>query len=374
MKILIAPNAFKNALPALQAGMAVSRGLKQSNFDHESVVLPIADGGDGTLEILSSAFHANITFTKILGPLEGELEAFYGYSVNDQVGIVEIARTSGLQLLTREDLDPWKANTYGTGQIIKKLILDGCKEIYLTVGGSSSVDGGVGILAALGMKFYSGDQEITNPRPEDLKRIDKIDPEPLQMLTHQVKVILLSDVTNPLLGKDGAVRVFGKQKGVGDSEFEEFEGLMEHWATLVKDHAGKDITELVGGGASGGVPAGLAPFLNVEIREGAKEILKITGFHQELENADLVITTEGQIDGQTAQGKGPGLVAKFAREASIPCIGLCGQIGEDYDPNDSYFKSVMCINSRFDDLLNAMANTEQNLEFMSQQLGNLLAL
>ncbi len=373
MRILIAPNAFKNALSAEEAGAAIAEGFENSELPVECRVMPIADGGDGTLEILADCLDANISYKIINGPLGGEMSGVFAINPESKVGIVELARTSGIQLLDPEDLDPWKANTQGTGEIIKFLIGRGCKKIYLTVGGSASVDGGMGILSALGMKFYNGSDLIERPSPQNLGSISTFDDGELMKTISDVEFILLSDVTNPLLGSNGAITVFGPQKGVEFHEIEEFEHLMSHWADLIKEIKGIDVSEMEGGGASGGVPAGLSPFLDIKIVEGAKEILRLTGFMEELDRSDLVITTEGKIDGQTAQGKGPGIVAKYTSEQKKKCIGLCGQIGEDYDPNNSFFTSVFSIGKTIESLEDAISKTKDNLIFTSTQIGNLFA-
>ncbi len=369
MNILIAPNAFKHSLSSTEVGRAIVEGLDRSRLEGKFSVLPIADGGDGSLTILARALSAEIKSLQVNGPLGSPVLARYAINKKEATGIVELAEASGIRYLSEKELNPWKANTYGTGEIVNKLVLEGCKKIYLTVGGSASVDGGIGILSALGARFFAGKELLTLPVTEDILRITRIDASGLK--TGKCKFILLTDVQNKLLGKNGAVSVFGPQKGVKPDEISEFEGIMKYWSKLLAQD-GRDVTKLTGGGASGGVPAGLWPFLDLDIRSGGNEILDLTGFHELLSHSDVVITAEGRIDAQTGQGKGPGLVAKYASEKGIPVIGLCGIVSEDYDSASSYFTSVWSINRRLESLGQALVNTRRNLLETSIQLGNLL--
>jgi glycerate kinase len=371
--VLIAPNAFKNALDAQSVGEAIAQGLEESKLEGNCFVLPIADGGDGSLDILAHYYGASIDQMEVPDPLGRFVQARYGFNQSAATGVVELAEANGIRWLTEEELNPWIANTKGTGNIIRHLVNRGCKHIILTIGGSASIDGGLGILEGLGVRFLSDGKPFNPTGPCDFHKISEIDASHVQQSLKTVKFTILSDVENELLGEYGAVRVFGPQKGVQSDEIEELEHSMTHWVTLLEQYTSKHIKYMKSGGASGGVPVGLSAFFDVEILQGANEVLRLADFQSYLDRSDVVITTEGQIDAQTGYGKGPGLVAKIASDQGKKVIGLCGQIHDDYDPRDSSFDAVFSINSKLYPLNVAIARTRSNLRYMGLQIGNLLA-
>lgn len=373
MNILIAPNAFKNALSAQEVGHAILQGLKKSRLEGDFYVLPIADGGDGSLDILAHYYQAEVLLIEVPDPLGRFVQAKYAINKTTKTGIVELAEANGIRWLTEDELNPWIANTKGTGLIIKYLIQEGCDHIILTVGGSASIDGGLGILEGLGVKFLS-EGNIFNPTgPCDFHKITSIEASAVQRKFKKVKFSILCDVDNEILGEYGAVRVFGPQKGVIEDEIEELEHSMTHWVHLLENYTSNRIKYMKSGGASGGVPVGLSAFFNVEILQGAYEILRLADFQSFLQKVEVVITTEGQIDAQTSYGKGPGLVAQISSEQGRKVIGLCGQINDDYNPDQSSFDAVFSINSRLYPLNVAISRTRSNLKYMGMQIGNLLA-
>jgi glycerate kinase len=373
MKILLAPNAFKNSLTALEVGEAVAKGLSVSNLEAEISTVAIADGGDGSLPILASHLGAKIFEKEVTGPVGSVVNAKYAYNESLGLGIVELAEASGVRKISSSDLNPWIANTFGTGELIQELIAKGSKRIILTVGGSATVDGGMGILKALGVEFYENGEIFMPTGPCDFHKIDRIDAKKAQQKIQQVDFQVLTDVDNYLLGPIGAVRVFGPQKGISEDEVELFEESFEHWVALLRDFSGQN-PDFEKAGASGGVPAAMKTIFGAEIINGSDFIFDVCELRERINEADIVITTEGQIDAQTSYGKGPGEVAKLARELGKKCIGICGQIGDDYDPGDTYFTSVFPINSKLYSLETAISRTPINLKFTAQQLGNLLAL
>jgi glycerate kinase len=373
VNILIAPNAFKNALDAQSVGEAIAEGLKESKLVGEFFVLPIADGGDGSLDIVTRYHQAKIYQIEVSGPLGRQVEARYGFNDVTATGVVELAEASGIRRLTADELNPWNANTKGTGTIIRHLVSNGCKHIILTIGGSASIDGGLGILAGLGVKFFSEGKPFNPVGPCDFHKITAIDTSDTQQFLKGTKFTILSDVENLLMGQFGAVRVYGSQKGVQADEMEKFEHSMAHWVALLEKYTTKDIKLMKSGGASGGVPVGLAAFFDVEILQGADEILRLADMQSYLDKSEVVITTEGQIDAQTSYGKGPGLVAKIASDQGKKVIGLCGQIDDDYNPHKSYFDIALAINTKLCPLNIAIARTSSNLQYMGMQIGNLLA-
>lgn len=372
MNILIAPNAFKNAVNATEVGEAIHQGLAESKLQGEFYVLPIADGGDGSLDILAHYYEAKIEQIEVPDPLGRFVQARYAYNEKTLTAIVELAEANGIRWLTEEELNPWIANTKGTGLIMRHLINLGCQHIILTVGGSASLDGGLGILEGLGVKFFSEDKPFQPTGPCDFHKITKIDASAAQAKLQKVKISILCDVENEILGEYGAVRVFGPQKGVQDDEIEELENSMSHWVELLEGYTDHRLKYMKSGGASGGVPVGLSAFFEVKMLQGAHEILRLADFQNYLDKSDVVITTEGQIDAQTSYGKGPGLVAQISSQQGKKVIGLCGQIHDDYNPDTSSFDAVFSINSKLYPLNIAIARTRSNLRYMGVQIGNLL--
>ncbi len=372
MKVIVIPNSFKNALASIEAAESIRKGLLQANPNLEIITLPFADGGDGTLDVFSYYFHTKTIDINTVDAYHQAIDAKYLIDENRNLAIIELAESSGLRRLKNNELDPFLADTFGTGLLINDALKRSCKEIILTVGGSATVDGGMGILNALGAKFYDSQNSEIDPKgPKTILDIDRIDLSYSIKRLENVKLTILSDVTNKLLGKEGAVYVYGPQKGIQKDQLEKFEEIMTHWAKLLEQESGQNVDQDYSG-ASGGVIAGLRVLPNVEIMDGAEYNLRLNDFHKKIETADLVITAEGQIDKQTGFGKGPGLVAKYCAEQKIPCIGLAGQIGEDYDPVNSFFTSVFSINPRLFHLEEAIAKTSQNLLFTARQIASML--
>jgi glycerate kinase len=371
MNVLIAPNAFKNALDAKSVGEALKQGLVDSKLSGDFKVLPIADGGDGSLDILAHYYQAEILLMEVPDPLGRFVSARYGINSAKGIGIIELAEASGIRWLTEEELNPWIANTKGTGLIMRDLIARGCHHLILTVGGSASIDGGLGILEALGVRFFSEGKLFQPTGPCDFHKITSIDASKAVPLS-QMRISLLCDVENEILGEYGAVKVFGPQKGVQKDEIDELEKSMRHWVELLENYQ-EGVKYMKSGGASGGVPVGLSAFCKVEILQGASEILRLADFSKYLNESEIVITTEGQIDAQTGYGKGPGLVAQIAASQGKKVIGLCGQINDDYNPDESFFDAVFAINSKLYPLNVAISRTRSNLRYMGVQIGNLLA-
>jgi glycerate kinase len=370
MNILVVPNAFKGSLSAREAGAIIQKGLRQSNASYQIKNFAIADGGDGTLDVLTEYLGLSIRTQKVQGPLGQPVEA--KYAQDGKKALIELAEASGIRLVNSDELDPWNATTFGTGELIRSCIESGCKEIYFTVGGSATVDCGLGILSALGFKFYAEEELIEQPTPSDFCRITRIDDSKVPSGVWDTNFSVLVDVTNPLLGSEGAVRVFGPQKGVDKEMIDEFEEHFEWFGQLLNNYSKSDICLFQGGGASGGVPAGLLTFCHGQVVNGGEFVLDTINFDQHLRWADLVITTEGMLDGQTAFGKGPGLVATKAKAAKRKVIALCGQVGKDFSLSDSPFTSVLSINTRLSDLKEAMKNTADNLELAAFNLGRLV--
>ncbi|XOV91207.1 MAG: glycerate kinase [Bacteroidota bacterium] len=360
-KVIIAPNAFKGSLSAAEAASAIRNGLLRVGLREEDLIeIPIADGGDGSLDVLAKYLDLEIMRSKVNGPLWEEVAANWGFNRERKIAVIEMAEASGIKLLSKDELNPMLASSYGTGELIKEALSMGLKEIYLTVGGSATVDLGIGLMEALGIKFYAGRKEVKHVSPNDFLSIDSIDLSGYPQ-SSGIKIRILSDVTNPLLGPQGAAVVFGPQKGADQETVRKLEERLAHVANLLEQTSGKSIREMVGGGAAGGVTAGLHAAMGAEVIDGAEQILSWAAFDKYLEEAALLITGEGKIDTQTNYGKGPGLVARKAKEKGIRVVGLSGILDDDISGIKN-FDQLIRISDPNDSLEESMRKTAENLE------------
>lgn len=371
MRILIAPNAFKESLDATAVAEAIGLGLRKSDLKCTVSELPIADGGDGSLHVISQYLGAQMLEMEVNGPMGWHVQAKYGWEPGKKIGIVELAEASGIRHLHTDQLDPWNATTTGTGQLIRALVERGAKTIYLTVGGSATIDGGVGLLSELGVRFDHQSGQITQPMTSDLHKITHINATNALDLLADIRIIILCDVENPLLGAHGAATVFGPQKGASEKDVEQLEADLSNLAQVIAHDFGKSVGDMKHAGAAGGVSGALHGVLNAALVNGGEQILEWAGFDEELESADVVITGEGRIDSQTAYGKGPGLVARRAQNAGKYVIGLCGAVSPEVMVYE-HFDVVLPVTSEPGSLHEVFQNTERNLERTAFMLGQML--
>jgi glycerate kinase len=367
MHILIAPNAFKNSLTADKAAEAISKGLGESKLKCTVTSFPVGDGGDGTGRLLIQHLSGKTINKEVNDPVGRKINSSFGFIENGQVAIIELADASGLRLLQKNEYDPLHATTFGTGELVKEALKMNAKKIILCIGGSASVDAGAGILQALGIRFFNTDGNELKQLPASLKNLAAIDTSALDNLFQYTELIILCDVENYLLGKEGAAAVFGPQKGATKEIVLQLEEGLAQFRNIALEKTGKDMALLKHGGAAGGVAAGLNTFLNAKLVNGIDYFLDITGFNQLLLNADLVITGEGSIDVQTLHGKGPFGVAARAKQRSIPVIGLGGVVTHS-ETLQQYFDRLIPIN-RAADIEIAMKETYRNLVLAAKGLG-----
>ena len=374
MHILIAPNAFKNSLTAQLAAAAIEKGFQKSALACTTECFPIGDGGDGTGDLLIERNKGKIITVAAADPLERTITATYGLIDNGTTAVIEMANASGLRLLKTEELDPLRATSYGTGQLLMDALNRGVGKIIIAMGGSATVDGGTGILRALGMRFLDSHGKILETIAE-LTAVHSIDLASLDQRILQCEVTVLCDVDNHLLGDAGSAAMFGPQKGAGEAAVIKLEAALSRLAEVVYQQTGKEIAHLPYGGTAGGAAAGLYALLNASLVNGAESFLSLTGFEASLASADLVVTGEGSIDEQTLQGKGPYAVAHAAKQKGLPVIGLAGRVPSA--PNEKlmvYFDRLLSINKDFIDLETALASTAKNLEDTSLTVANELYL
>ncbi|HMG68612.1 MAG TPA: glycerate kinase [Chitinophagaceae bacterium] len=375
MHILIAPNAFKNSLAAPGVAEAIKEGLQISKLKCTSECFPVGDGGDGTGELLLHHCHGVSEKVEVHDPLGRKIFSTFGLIDGGKTAIIEMADASGLRLLDPNELDPLKASSYGTGELISRALEKGVEKIILCIGGSATVDGGVGILQALGCRFLNKDGNELSDLPGSLSELKEVDLSKLNKKTSNCKIIVLCDVENVLLGEKGAAAVFGPQKGATPEGVKKLENSLANLRNVVLESTGKDMAMLKHGGAAGGVAAGLAALLNAELVNGIDHFLSMTNFEDALKKTDLVITGEGSIDLQTLDGKGPFGVAKKAKEKQLPVIALAGKIPlQPSSSLDHYFDVMVCINNELMELSSAMTHSKINLVRTAATIGNLLAL
>jgi glycerate 2-kinase len=374
MKILIAPGAFKHSLSARATAEAIERGIRRSGLETEPVLLPIADGGNGTLDAFLAGGGKTIQ-QRVVDPLNRPILASYALLDGGETAIIEMATASGLELLRPGELNPLLTTTYGTGQLLKAALESGAKRIIIGMGGSATVDGGAGCLQALGVRLLDAYGKDIPFGGSALSEIYTIDTSGLDPRWKNVEVIIASDVDNPAVGEQGAAAVFGPQKGAGPHEVRVLEASLRHFFTKVRDQIGVDVLDVVGGGAAGAFSAGLMAFLGGHIQSGIDLVLEYNGFDQQVQNADLVITGEGQMDDQTIHGKGPIGVARRAREFGVPNVAIVGGLNaDDALLHDAGIEVVLPIVTRPMSLDDALRNAPGLVERAALRLGYLLQL
>ncbi len=373
MHILIAPNAFKNSLSAAEAAAAIATGLQQSSLECTYECFPIADGGNGTAELILQKCNGKTVIQKVDDPLGRIVAASYGLIDESRTAVIEMASASGLHLLKPDELNPLRALSTGTGQLIKAALQTGIRKIIIAMGGSATVDGGTGILSALGLRFLDRDGNALNCLPENLIQLEAIDTSQLQKEIIRTEVIVLCDVDNRLLGEKGAAAVFGPQKGATPEAVKKLESALAKFNEITKRETGIDMSALEFTGTAGGAAGGLHAYLNARLEKGIDYFLDLTHFEESLEKADLVITGEGSIDEQTLQGKGPFGVAKRARQKHKPVIGVAGKVPSHPGPSfKKYFDLLFSIRNDKIELSEALLRTAEDLTLTATQIGNQL--
>lgn len=331
MKIVIAPDSFKENLTSLEVASEIEAGLKRVWPDAEYVKVPMADGGEGTVQSLVDATGGQIITCEVTGPLGDKVQASYGLLGDATIAVIEMAEASGLPLVPKDQRDPLRATTFGTGELIADAINRGVKEIIIGIGGSATNDAGAGFAQALGARFHNaGGVPITEPlgggRLAEVAAIDMTQANPG---LNRVRISVACDVTNPLCGENGASHIYGKQKGATPEMIEQLDKNLEHFARIIKRDLFADIADEPGAGAGGGMGAGLMAFTNATLKRGVELVVSHTGLEKHLKGADLAITGEGRVDSQTAFGKTPSGVAAVARKLGVPVVAIGGGLADD---------------------------------------------
>jgi len=328
MKVTVAPDSFKESLSAAKAAGAMARGLRAADPSVELALVPMADGGEGTLDALLAASGGAAVRARVSDPLGRPVEARFGLCEGGRRAVVEMAQASGLWRLEPAERDPLRTSTRGTGELIRAALDAGAEEIVVGVGGSATVDCGAGMAVALGARLLDArGRPIEWPCGGNLHEVRAIDPRGLDRRLRQVRVSVACDVRNPLTGPDGAARVYAPQKGADEAGVERLEAALEHFAALMERDLGRAVAALPGAGAAGGLGAGLAAFLGAALRSGVEAVMEATRLEERMTGSRLVLTGEGRVDGQSACGKVAAGVAALARRHGVPAVVLAGSLG-----------------------------------------------
>ena len=372
MRILIAPNAFKNSLDATDVAAAIREGLENSKLECTTECFPIGDGGDGTAQLILKKFNGESIETELSDPLGKKIKASFGLIDHGETAIIEMADASGIRLLNQAELNTLQANSFGTGQMIAAALNQGVNKIIIGLGGSATVDGGAGLLCALGARFLDSKGKELKPVPEDLSDLADIDISGINQRIFDCKIIALCDVSNYLLGTEGAAAVFGPQKGANPADVRRLETLLRKISEIASAAELGNMNSVKHGGAAGGTAAALNVFLKAELVDGAQHFLAITNFADSLKSCDLLITGEGSLDEQTLHGKAPFAAAAAAKCLGIPVVGIAGKVPLTHNPElNEYFQVLIALGNKPSSLETAIIDTRSNLIRTGIMLGNL---
>lgn len=377
MKIVIAPDSFKESMTAAEVCAAVEAGFQKVFGDIEYVHVPVGDGGEGTVQSVVDATDGRIVEVTATGPLAEKVDAFYGLTGDGKTAVIEMAAASGLHLVPREQRNPLVTTTRGTGELILDALDKKVERIVLGLGGSATNDGGAGMASALGVKFLDVNGEKLRPGGEALGELLTIDASDMDPRLKSIKVDVACDVTNPLTGPLGASAVFGPQKGATPEMVGVLDASLKRYAEVVERNLGLQVDELPGAGAAGGLGAGVVAFLDGKLQSGIDLVLDVIGFEKAVRDADLVITGEGRIDSQTVHGKAPVGVAKRAKAVTpdVPVVAIAGSIGPDYEAVFEHgIDAVFSVVNGVVTLEEALANGSVNVEKTAENIARLLQL
>ncbi|GAB2501997.1 glycerate kinase [Alkalibacterium psychrotolerans] len=377
MKIVIAPDSFKESLTALEACEAIEAGMKSVFPDAEYVKVPMADGGEGTVQSVIDSTGGTLKTIEVTGPLNQPVEASYGLSGDRTLAVIEMAASSGLDQVPFEKRNPMITTTYGFGELIKDALDEGVEEILLGLGGSATNDGGAGMIMSLGGRLLDKKGQSISLGGEGLKDLVEIDLSGMHPRLKDVNFRVACDVDNPLTGKKGASFIYGPQKGGTSDQLEQLDSYLGHFAEVIRQKLGVNLEDVLGAGAAGGLGAGIMAFLNGKLENGGELLVDILELDEKVANADLVITGEGGINHQTIYGKTPVAVSRVAKKHGVPVIALAGSISEGYESvYDEGIHAVFSILNQpvslEDALSQGYANLKQTAENVARviQLGN----
>lgn len=375
MHIVIAPDSFKESLTALEIANIVKQGFQSVFPDATFSKIPVADGGEGTLQAIVDAKNGRLVAVEVNDPLQRKVTAHYGLVDNDSVAIIEMATASGLTLLSVDERNPLITTTYGTGELIRHALDHGARKIILAIGGSATNDGGTGMLQALGAQFLDQNQKPLAAGGAALQQLHTIDLSNFDTRIQECEFEIACDVDNPLVGERGASAIFGPQKGATEDNVATLDSALDHYADITTALFNEDHRFAHGAGAAGGMGFAALAFLKGQLKPGIRIVMDIVNLADAVKNADLVITGEGKIDRQTIFGKTPIGVAKTAKKFGKPVIGIAGSLGHDaYHVHDHGIDAVFTVTQRPETLEKALKDTADNLLSLSRNIAILYQL
>ncbi|KEJ01435.1 glycerate kinase [Clostridium botulinum A2B7 92] len=376
MKFVLAPDSFKESMTAKEVAYAMERGIKKVLKNAECVKVPMADGGEGTVQSLVDATNGQIVHAKVTGPDgKNKVDAVFGILGDHKTAVIEMSSASGIHLIEFEKRNPLYTTTYGTGELIKAALDKDISTILIGIGGSATNDGGAGMVAALGAKLLDKDKNEIPFGGGHLNKLQEIDLKKLDERLRNVNIRIACDVDNPLLGEKGASYVFGPQKGATPEIVKKLDKNLASFAKIIENKLGKDIKEMPGAGAAGGLGFGLMAFLNAKLEKGIGLIIEYTRLREKVKSADFVFTGEGSIDFQTIFGKTPLGVAKVAKKFNIPVIAFAAHVGDDVDVlYENGIDSIVGILRGVTDLKSALKEGKINVEKASENITRILTV
>ncbi|WP_347298086.1 glycerate kinase [Dolosigranulum savutiense] len=375
MKIVIAPDSFKESMTALEAANAIERGFRKvfAQADYEKI--PMADGGEGTVESVIDATDGKLRQIQVHGPLGEEIYASYGISGDGKLAIIEMAASSGLQLTVEKNRNPMKTSTIGFGELINDALDQGVDELLLGIGGSATNDAGAGMISSLGGKLLNKNGKEIHPTGEGLAQLSKIDLSGLHPRLKDVDIRVACDVDNPLCGPQGASYIYGQQKGGTPEQIEQLDQNLARFAQVLKNQFGRDVMNIPGAGAAGGLGASLVGLLGASLERGGDLIVDILNLKEKIQEADLVITGEGGINHQTVYGKTPIAVSMVAQQYNVPTIAIAGCLKDDYAAIfDKGISAAFSIIQELNPLEVILNNGEVNLEKVAENIAQVLKI
>ena len=375
LRIVISPQAFKHSIGAREAALAIQRGVLRAAPDAETILIPVADGGDGTLAALIDTTGGSYREATVTGPLGDAIQARWGVMGDGETAVIEMALASGLALIPDDRRDPRRATTYGIGELIRAALEDGYRRIIVGLGGSATNDGGTGMASALGARFRDAAGDPLPPGGAALTGLAHVDTTALDPALSETTIIGATDVTNPLCGETGASAIFGPQKGATPEIVAELDGCLANYARVVKRDLGIDVLHTAGSGAAGGLGAGLIAFTGAELRSGIDMICDVLDFDRHAPGADFVITGEGRADLSTAFDKAPVGIARRARQFGVPTVLIAGSLGPGYDTlYDHGIDAILPIGEELTDLASSLRRGAELLERAAERAIRLYGL
>ena len=375
MKIVIAPDSFKESLSATEVADQIEAGFREIFPDLECFKLPMADGGEGMVAALVAATGGKIVSAPVTGPMGEKVEAFYGITGDGNTAIIEMAAASGLSLVPPLLRNPLKTTSFGTGELILTALDAGLRNLIIGIGGSATNDAGAGMLQSLGVKLLDQHGKEISTGGEGLAQLSRIDIGNLDLRLQQCQVQVACDVDNPLTGINGASVVFGPQKGATPEMIASLDQALANFASLVQRDVQRDVANVPGAGAAGGMGAAMLAFLNAELRSGVDIVIEATGLDDAISRADLVISGEGRIDRQSAYGKTPVGVARVAARHNVPVIGIAGSLGEGAPLIYQHgFSALFSVVNGPCSLEEALADAAENIRITARNIAAVISL